>query len=212
MPSLSLFPARCAIGTVKQPDGTEVEVFMTPEFFRAMSDLLERVGGENGLGNDELAELGLLKPEVTTLMDLQRQVAELKQVITKATQTMTATRNSYAEIRYLFTAPKVDWGRPGKIGLWRPSSIRATTLQVSGAATFATASYTGQVTSTVAGVPPFIVASAFKVVNLYADRAALADTATILTVPTAFPANATDLPTVITLANALKAAGIAKGL
>lgn len=72
---------------------------------------------------------------------------------------------------------------------------------------------TKQITSTLAtGTPPFVVASTTKVVNLYVDRAALADKATILDAPTAFPAAAIDLPTVITLANALRAAGITKGL
>jgi hypothetical protein len=75
---------------------------------------------------------------------------------------------------------------------------------------------TGQLKSTVAtGTAPLSVASTTQVPNLYASRAALADTATNangLTSPTTFPANATDLATCITLANALKAAAITKGL
>ena len=43
MSTLNLFPARVAIGTV-QPNGN---VLMTPEFFRALTDLLQRVGGQN---------------------------------------------------------------------------------------------------------------------------------------------------------------------
>ncbi len=70
-----------------------------------------------------------------------------------------------------------------------------------------------QLKSTVAtGTAPLVVSSTTLVNNLYVDRAVLADTATILTVPTSFPANATDLPTAITLVNAIKAAGVAKGL
>lgn len=68
-------------------------------------------------------------------------------------------------------------------------------------------------TSTVAtGTPPLTVASTTEVPNLYAARAASADTAAGLSSPHTFPADATDLPTVITLANALKAAAVAKGL
>lgn len=92
------------------------------------------------------------------------------------------------------------------------------------------------------GTAPLSVASTTQVPNLYASRAALADEATHatnadhattadsattatsatsattattaagLSSPTTFPADATDLATCITLANALKAAGVAKGL
>lgn len=47
MPTLNLFPARVAIGTV-MIDGQPADVMMTPEFFRALSDLLQRVGGPSG--------------------------------------------------------------------------------------------------------------------------------------------------------------------
>lgn len=90
------------------------------------------------------------------------------------------------------------------------------------AAKFTTVAASGQITSTVApGTPPLAIASTDKVANLYVDRAALADHATAadhattadnLGSATAYPANATDLPTVIALANALKAANTAKGV
>jgi hypothetical protein len=86
-------------------------------------------------------------------------------------------------------------------------------------------STTKQLVSTVAtGTAPLVVDSTTLVANLYVARAALADdathatnadnatTANALTSPTSYPADATDLPTVITLANALKAAAISKGL
>jgi len=74
-------------------------------------------------------------------------------------------------------------------------------------------STTKQVVSTVAtGTAPLVVSSTTLVGNLYVARAVLADTATSLTSPSSFPADATDLPTVIALANALKSAAIAKGL
>jgi len=70
-----------------------------------------------------------------------------------------------------------------------------------------------QITSTVAdGTAPLVVASKTKVANLYADRAATADSAGNLGAPTAYPANATDLASAITLVNALKAANTAKGV
>ncbi len=80
-------------------------------------------------------------------------------------------------------------------------------------AKFKKVSASDQITSTVAdGTAPLVVTSKTKVVNLYADRAATADSAGSLGSPSAYPANATDLPTVIALANALKAANIAKGV
>lgn len=75
---------------------------------------------------------------------------------------------------------------------------------------FTTLAASGQITSTVAdGTAPLVVASTTRVPNLNAASAGTADS---LTSPTTYPANATDLPTVIALANALKAANIAKGV
>lgn len=74
-------------------------------------------------------------------------------------------------------------------------------------------SVSAQITSTAAvGTAPLVVASTTQVPNLYVARATLADAATTLTSPNAYPAAATDLPTVIALANALRAAAVAKGL
>lgn len=97
------------------------------------------------------------------------------------------------------------------IGATTAAAGRFTTLEVS-----------GQITSTIAdGTPPLVIASTAEVPNLYAERAALADRATTadhsaaadsLTSPTAYPADASDLPTAIALVNALKAAAQSKGL
>lgn len=105
------------------------------------------------------------------------------------------------------------------------TAIGATTAAIG---KFTTLAASGQITSTIAdGTAPLVVTSATKVPNLYVDRAALADTATTattatsatsagtansLTNPTALPAAATDLPTVIALANALRGAAQSKGL
>jgi len=55
--TLSLFPARVAIGRVSGPNGGALDVIMTPEFARALTDLFERVGGANGMSSDDLALL-----------------------------------------------------------------------------------------------------------------------------------------------------------
>lgn len=62
---------------------------------------------------------------------------------------------------------------------------------------------------TLDGVALVAVTNVAQVPNLYASRAAKADA---LNSPTVFPAAATDLASVITLANALRAAAISKGL
>lgn len=51
--AINILPARVPIGRVT-PDGG---VLMTPEFARLLSDLLGRVGGENGMSADDLAAL-----------------------------------------------------------------------------------------------------------------------------------------------------------
>lgn len=80
------------------------------------------------------------------------------------------------------------------------------------AAKVTTLAASGQITSTVApGAPPLVIASTDLVANLYAARAKVADSAS-LGAPTTFPPAATDLPTAITLVNALRAAAINKGL
>ncbi len=53
MSTLNLFPSRVAIGTVQQNG----DVLMTPEFFRALTDLLKRVGGTSAPTADELEAL-----------------------------------------------------------------------------------------------------------------------------------------------------------
>jgi hypothetical protein len=87
------------------------------------------------------------------------------------------------------------------------TSIGVTTAA---AAKFTTIAASGQITSSVAvGTAPFAVTSTTRVANL---NVAAAGTADGLTSPTTYNAPATDLPTVIALANQLRAAAINKGL
>lgn len=92
--SLNLFPARVPIGTMKDAAGVEQEVLMTVEFSRALTALFERVGGANGLSNEDLAVLSLQTPTADAVaqqgveelrlnqpLDLGAQVAVLAQKI-----------------------------------------------------------------------------------------------------------------------------------
>ena len=55
--ALSIFPVRVPIGKAGSPDCRQLDVLMTPEFARALSSLLERVGGPDGVSTTELAKM-----------------------------------------------------------------------------------------------------------------------------------------------------------
>ncbi len=54
--SLNLFPVRSAIGRA-QINGQSFDVLMTPEFSRALSDLLVRVGGSDGMNSSDIEQI-----------------------------------------------------------------------------------------------------------------------------------------------------------
>lgn len=56
--SLNLFPVRVPIGTATDKNGTNMPVLMTPEFARALSDLFELLGSGNGISLMDLEQLG----------------------------------------------------------------------------------------------------------------------------------------------------------
>jgi hypothetical protein len=78
---LNLFPARVPIGRFVGPDGQAIDVLMTIEFGRALADLLVRVGGANGMTNDELASLvESIGPDAEVLA-LRGEVAQLRALV-----------------------------------------------------------------------------------------------------------------------------------
>lgn len=168
---LTLFPARVAIGTANG-----VPVYMSAEFTRALSLLLERVGGPIGPGTDDLALEDAMSGAIPLLAALAATVAEVQHQLAQAA----TERAAVAELRKLlehqamdqaapvlilpgdplFDAPlPTDWEHPGRIGAATPNSGKFTTLAAS-----------GQITSTLApGTAPLVVASTTKVANLNAD-------------------------------------------
>lgn len=54
---ISLFPARAAIGRGFLPDGSPIDILMTIEFARALSDVLQRIGGTNGTSTADIETL-----------------------------------------------------------------------------------------------------------------------------------------------------------
>lgn len=76
--SLSLFPVRVPIGRYTDAAGKSYDVLMTPEFSRALSDLLKRVGGTNAMGNDELAALTESDADSSAMQALLGEIAALR--------------------------------------------------------------------------------------------------------------------------------------
>lgn len=182
--SISPFPSRAAIGRGQLVDGSVVDILMTPEFSRMLTDVLTRIGGQNGTSTDDLAILSSFSAEipgtiqesalnaVNTVTDPLAQIAEMNKKINElqtavdslanVSATVAETRK-YAqdlEVSYLFAQPaSVDWANPGKIGEKTPNFAKFTTLSV-----------TDQITSTLAtGTAPLIVASTTNVANLNAS-------------------------------------------
>lgn len=208
----------------------------------ALRHLLRQTG--NQLGATTLPELVDGAGQETEATELHAAFAELRKEV-KALRVafeVSAGDAERAELRKrlrdldverAFPPSPTDWEHPGKLGDRTPNAVTATVLtantgvklnptttgtvdNVTIGATTPRAATVTTLTSTVAtGTPPLTVASTTQVANLYAARAASADSADSaagLSSPHAFPADAADLPTVITLANALKAAAVAKGL
>jgi hypothetical protein len=87
--TLNLFPARVAIGNV-QADGT---VLMTPEFSRALTAVLARIGGPLGMSSDDLAALAAFCVDVGTTDTRSQDVAAA------LTWTQPIDRNALDDIR-----------------------------------------------------------------------------------------------------------------
>jgi hypothetical protein len=153
---LNLFPVRVPIGKAIDASGKTLDVLMTPEFSRALSDLFVRVGGETGSSSDDIETLaaeGLVPtpaapaadqqpdtpPEVAALMNelvqLRQQMQALQQQFEQFTQPAPSSNADLEELIFSMSSfyTGVDWGRPGKIGLYSANSGAFTTLTASGA-------------------------------------------------------------------------------
>ena len=116
--ALNLFPVRVPIGKAAAPDGRQLDVLMTPEFARALTDLLERIGGPNGVSTTELARLikalqaqaVTLIEQITDLFDkaqeLARQIEE--QTVILAVQPEPSPDRDHSEEAALWCSPRGD--------------------------------------------------------------------------------------------------------
>lgn len=132
MPSkVNLFPVRVPIGAV-QVDGS---VLMTPEFARALSDLMVRIGGANSLDLNEVIAMFATEPSaMAATADLATDVDQLalQALVFRESAARVATLERRVEdlARLLnSTGPApVDWEHPGRLGDKTPNSARVTTL------------------------------------------------------------------------------------
>lgn len=202
-------------------DGALLAIFAAP--VAAAAESLEMAGcaAENAEAKKYAAEMDvryLFAPATTIPWDRPGEVG-LRTPNTGAFTTLSAggglTAGTVAAPSFYLAADKTtgfyrigadNWGF-GVVGV-KLVDLKASLVAITGGL-----SVSAQITSTVAdGTAPLVVASTTQVPNLYVARAALADVATVLAAPNAYPAAATDLPTVIALANALRTAALAKGL
>lgn len=140
MPSkLNIFPARVPIGSVTDQAGRTYDVLMTPEFARALGDLMTRVGGTVSLTADEIAALVAIDTtDGAALAVLQRMVVDLAAQL--QTQASMAARvgalerrlEDLARLAHGIGPAPVDWEHPGKIGAGKANSGAFTMLTSSG--------------------------------------------------------------------------------
>lgn len=136
--SLSLFPARVPIGRTTDSTGKLLDVLMTPEFSRALADLLVRVGGPDGAGTDDIEALFAMSTDnqsgalANQIADLTARL-ELQEGMLARLAALDA-RLQDVEVATSFRDPfRVDWDRPGTIGRLTANTVRGTTVQATGA-------------------------------------------------------------------------------
>lgn len=132
---LNLFPVRVPIGRATGADGRAVDVLMTPEFARALSALLVRVGGANGLSTDEIAAMSASAPVPdAAIATLQGMVQQLLVELASATQAAARVHvleqrvEELTKLVHLSGPAPVDWEHPGKIGAATPNSAKVTSF------------------------------------------------------------------------------------
>jgi hypothetical protein len=150
---LNLFPVRVPIGRTIDSSGKPLDVLMTQEFARALSDLFQRVGGETGMSSTDIEALAFealiprpampeddqpaqAAPELAVIMAELAQMRERIQVLEQqAAPGMSCNCQDTEQLLFgMVGAPTgVDWERPGKIGFKVPNTAKFTTITASGA-------------------------------------------------------------------------------
>lgn len=138
--SLNLFPVRVPFGRFTDAAGKNYDVLMTPEFARALSDLMKRIGGTTGLSTEEISMLAASVPsESATVAALQQHVADLSAQLEAAHQVaarVAKLEKMVEQLAYLASEAgpvPVDWEHPGKVGAATANSGKFTTLEATDA-------------------------------------------------------------------------------
>lgn len=93
--SINLFPARVPIGRVVNPQtNQELDVLMTPEFSRALANVLTRIGGPSGFGTDDIA---LMQAFGTPPQNMTAQMSDAVQAIPSDLGAMVAAMRAEIE-------------------------------------------------------------------------------------------------------------------
>lgn len=149
--SLSAFPTRIAIGVFTGPDGKSYNVYQSPEFARALADVLSALGNGEGLDSASLTLLasfattiaGNTPDAATTSADtlsigLAADIGALRQELTGALVQLGQAaavvsgierRLEGLELQTPFAVGSgLDWERPGRIGAQTPNTGVFTTV------------------------------------------------------------------------------------
>lgn len=140
MSALTLFPIRIPVGRIRPDDlqaaldgRRDIAVVMTPEFERALASLFQRVGGDNALTNEELAEILALESvpigngaQVQRIEYLEREVHTLRSQVAVAAD----LRRRIDDLERLLVMGErpTDWEHPGQIGAAARNSGKFTTI------------------------------------------------------------------------------------
>lgn len=200
--------------------------FVTPDgrvseaWFMFLIQLFRRSGGTSGNALDDLAtNVATLADDPVTAV-LSQALANLNLQLQTLPSDAGAAQDALAKAQRAIQDAIIDQMTPidpirsmayqdaSNVNI-KGGSIDGTSIGTTTASTakFTTVAASGQLTSTVAtGAAPFVVASTTLVPNLHVATADSLGTAG------AYPADATDLPTVITLANYIKSQNISKGV
>lgn len=151
MSTLNLFPARVPIGYAD----SNGQVLMTPEFFRALTDLLQRVGGTTAPDTEDLditasisqapvidfspfmdAALGQQGVDAAAAVaEARKAIEDINVQIAQAVAQLAEVKKQAESLEVMagYTDPfRVNWERPGTIGSLTASSARFTALTTDG--------------------------------------------------------------------------------
>lgn len=229
--TLNLFPARAPIGRVMDSSGQARDVMMTPEFARALNDLMTRLGGTTNYSTDELLQMfGTEGDNVAMIGTLRATVAELSGQLAAALEMnarlacISQQVDELAKMVHSSTAPPTDWEHPGKIGAGKANIAKFTDATVTTLNKLTFTQPANNATWTISDGKTFNVANTITLAGTDGATLNIAGGGTLGTAAfqnsnafaartaTAFAVNATDPASTQALANSIKTILISVGI